>query len=134
MQRVLIIDDQAYVRAAVIAALRVNGFDAVAVNDGVAGLRAFQEAKFDLVIVDVYLPGMDGIKVIRELRARAPNQPIIAISGVQLGLSERTALDLLPNARGMARIACLKKPFRPPELLAAIHSAMTLTAHADAGA
>ena len=47
-------------------------------------------------------------------------QPIIAISGVQLGLSERTALDILPNARGMARIACLKKPFWPETLLQAV--------------
>jgi len=128
MQRVLVIDDQPYVRAAVVAALRANRFEAVAVDSGPAGLTAFAESKFDLAIIDVYLPGMDGIKVIKELRTRAGHVPIIAMSGVQIGLSDHTALDILPRAPGMSGIVCLRKPFRPHELLHAIQSALGVTA------
>lgn len=128
MPRILVIDDQAHVRATVLAILQPNGFTIVGVSDGRAGLRAFEEASFDLVIVDVYLPGVDGVKVIRELRARAPNLPIVAISGVMLAGSQHTALDIFPNASGLSEIVCLRKPFRSAELLAAVEKAMAVAA------
>ncbi len=85
MIRILVIDDQAHVRAAILSILRAKDFDVVGVNDGAAGLQEFDNGHFDMAIVDVYLPGMDGVKVIRELRERAPKLPIIAVSGVMLG-------------------------------------------------
>lgn len=128
MRRVLVIDDKAYVRATIASVLRLAGFEVVGVDDGASGLRKFEESSFDLVIVDVYMPGVDGVKVIKELRKRAPNFPIIAISGVLLGSSRRTALDIFPNVPGLSELVCLKKPFRPPELLAAVEKAMIVAA------
>lgn len=124
MQRILVIDDQSYVRATITTALRANGFEAVAVENGPAGLAAFAESDFDLAIVDVYLPGMDGIKVIKELRARSANLPVVAMSGVHIGVSEHTALDHLPKLASMADVVCLRKPFRANELLGAVQSAL----------
>jgi CheY-like chemotaxis protein len=128
MQRVLVIDDQSYVRATVVSALRANGFDAVAVESGPAGLGAITEFRFDLAIVDIYMPGMDGIKVIKELRSRYGRLPVIAMSGVQIGVSERTVLDHLSKVPGLSDIVCLRKPFRPNELLAAVQNALQLAA------
>jgi len=128
MQRVLVIDDQSYVRGTMVIALAANGFEAVTAESGPAGLAALDGSKFDLAIIDVYMPGMDGIQVIKEVRARVGNLPIIAMSGVQLGVSEHTALDHLPKLASMAAVVCLRKPFRPHELLDAVHSALRVTA------
>jgi CheY-like chemotaxis protein len=118
MRRVLVIDDQSYVRATITAALG-SGYEVVGVGDGKAGFAELQTSKYDVAIVDIYLPGMDGIKVIRQLRASNPGLPILAISGVELRPTQRTALDLFPAA-GLADIPSLKKPFRAADIRAAI--------------
>lgn len=125
MPRVLVMDDQPHVRATIKATLQPNGFDITEAGDGKAGLAAFDNATFDLVIIDIYMPRLDGVKVIKQLRARNPALPIIAISGVALGYSERTTLDFFPNA-GLHDVFCLKKPFRSAELLAVVESVLQL--------
>lgn len=132
MRRVLVVDDQSHVRAAILAMLRVKGYDAVGVGDAVSALREFDSAPFDLVVTDVYLPGIDGVRLIKDLRARAPDLPVIAISGVLLGRSKRTALDIFPIAPGLNEIECLQKPFRVTALLATIEKLLRPTAAADA--
>ncbi|HEY0803222.1 MAG TPA: response regulator [Steroidobacteraceae bacterium] len=117
MPRILLMDDQPDVRAVVSLALRVKGFEVVGFESGAAGLAAFAEQPFDLAIVDIFLGGMNGADVIRILRERAPNLPIVAISGV-------TALDFLSASPELSNVVCLQKPFRPTELLRAIEAAM----------
>jgi DNA-binding response OmpR family regulator len=116
------------VRATVAAVLRANGFEAVPAESGPAAFAAMAETKCDLAIVDVYLPGMDGIKVIKELQARFGALPIIAMSGVQIGFSERTTLDHLPKLPSLSEVVCLRKPFRPHELMEAVQSALRVAA------
>jgi len=128
MKRILVIDDQAHVRAAIASILRANGMEAVSVEDGASGLHTFDGSAFDLVIVDVYMPKIDGVKIIKQLRARSPHLPIIAISGVMLRESTRMALDMLPNVPELNDVVCLKKPFRASELLAAIEQAAGVSA------
>jgi CheY-like chemotaxis protein len=117
MGRILVVDDQSHVRAAILTMLRAKGYAAVGVGDATSALHAFDTAPFDLVVADVYLPGTDGVRLIKDLRARNPDLPVIAISGVLLGHSERTALDIFPLAPGLNDIACLQKPFRVSALL-----------------
>ncbi len=124
VQRILVIDDDNHVRTSIVLALRARGFDVVAADNGASGLRAFEAGPFDLAIVDVFMPGMDGVKLIKALRELDHNFPVIAVSGVLLPASGRTALDLFPKAPGLENIVCLQKPFRPPELLAAIAKAL----------
>jgi len=120
--RILVIDDQSQVRAAVSLALRAKGFDVVTAENGYAGLRTFKASRFDLVIADIFMPEMDGVKLIKALRERNPDLPVIAVSGVHLHGSERTALDLFPLAH-LSDVVCLQKPFGPAELLQAIAQA-----------
>jgi CheY-like chemotaxis protein len=98
MPRVLVIDDQPGVRATISLVLQAEGFEVMAVESGQLGLNEFHKSYFDLVIVDIFMPEMDGVKLIKALRARIPTQPIMAISGVQLRASGRTALDLFAMA------------------------------------
>jgi DNA-binding response OmpR family regulator len=128
MTRILVIDDQAHVRAAILSVLRVKGFEVVGVSDGAAGLHEFDVARFDMAIVDVYLPGVDGVKVIRELRMRSPHLPVTAISGVMVGESNHTVLDILPNAADLKGVACLRKPFRSAELVKAVDKVLAAAA------
>jgi CheY-like chemotaxis protein len=128
MPRVLVIDDQEQVRAALVIGLRAHGFEVVTAGDAAASLRQFQSSRFDLAIVDIYMPGIDGVKLIKMLRERAPALPIVAMSGVMLNGSEHTALDYLPDLPQLSNVACLKKPFRSVELLKAIATAMTVAA------
>ncbi len=124
MLRALVIDDQAPVRAMISLVLKNKGFDVVAVENGIAGLKELTALQFDIAIVDIYMPGIDGTKIIQMLRLRDEKLPIVAISGVLLTASGRTALDFFPMAPALADVICLKKPFRDTELLQSIEKAM----------
>lgn len=116
MPRVLVVDDQADVRAMISIVLRINQFDIVEAESAAAALKLFDETGFDLAIVDIFLHGTSGSELIGELRGRAPGLPVIAISGM-------TALDFLPETPELADVVCLQKPFRPPDLMRAIEAA-----------
>jgi CheY-like chemotaxis protein len=122
---ILVIDDQKHVRTAIVVALQANGFGAVGAESGQSGLTKFEQSEFDLVIADIFMPGVDGVTLIKALRKRHPGLPVIAISGVLLGASGRTALDHLANIAELADVIRLQKPFRPNELLRAVAVALS---------
>jgi CheY-like chemotaxis protein len=122
--RILVIDDQNHVRAAIVLALQAKGFDVVGADSGQSGLTKFEQSDFDVVIADLFMPGIDGVTLIKALRKRNPGFPVIAMSGVLLGTSGRTALDHLPNIAELSDVICLQKPFRPNDLLRAVGAAL----------
>jgi DNA-binding response OmpR family regulator len=69
--RILVVDDEANIRRIVTSYLRSEGFEVVEAADGRAALAAFERTSPDLVILDVMMPGGDGIEVLRELRRRS---------------------------------------------------------------
>ena len=113
MTRVLVIDDQADVRAMIGIVLRINHFEVVEAASAAAGMKAFEETAFDLAIVDVFLQGSNGVDLIAAMRERVRDLPIIAISGM-------TALDFVTESPELSDVVCLQKPFRPSDLLGAI--------------
>jgi CheY-like chemotaxis protein len=127
MARVLIIDDDAAVRSATKIALEGNGFDVVGAADGKSGISAIQEQQFDVVIVDLFMPGMDGLATTTAIRKIHPRMPIITASGFMFG----GACPEMPNFQAMAEevgaTVALYKPFRPKELLQAIQDATCVT-------
>lgn len=70
-RRILVVDDEANIRRIVASYLRVEGFEVIEAADGRAALSAFDRSSPDLVILDVMMPGGDGIDVLRELRRRS---------------------------------------------------------------
>jgi DNA-binding NtrC family response regulator len=114
--RVLVIDDQADVRAMISIILRVNQFEIVEAATAAAALKAFENSSFDLAIVDIFLQGTNGSDLITTLRTRVPGLPVIAISGM-------TALDFLSETPELSDVVCLQKPFRPLDLMRAIEAA-----------
>ena len=116
MPRILVIDDQADVRAMICIVLRVNHFEVVEAASAAAGLKEFEASKFDLAIVDIFLQEANGFDVITMMRERVANLPVVAISGM-------TALDFVNASPELRNVICLLKPFRPNELIRAVEAA-----------
>ncbi len=79
--KVLTIDDDASVRRSVVAFLRDHQYEAVEACDGVAGLEAFDQHRPDLVLLDLRMPRLNGLDVLKRLTEKAPEVPVIIVSG-----------------------------------------------------
>ena len=123
MARILVIDDDAAVRGAMQVLLQVEGFEVELAKDGPSGLAAAQKNVPDLVIVDRFMPGMDGRETIRALRERTPQLRIIAVSGAMAG--PNAGADEGGEDSAGADFS-LQKPFRPRELTAAVRQLLGL--------
>jgi len=77
--RILLVDDEQSIQTLLSFPLRKDGYHVTSALDGGEALRRFEEGRFDLVILDVMLPRMDGVEVCRELRARS-QVPIIMLT------------------------------------------------------
>ena len=76
---ILIVEDDPAIRSGLSDVLVFNGYSVTAVEDGRDGLELLLNSHFDLVLLDVMLPSMDGFTICRESRLEKPNQPIIMI-------------------------------------------------------
>jgi DNA-binding response OmpR family regulator len=92
--RILVVDDSASMRRSLAEILTRAGHEVIQAADGAEACRTSREVDVDLVL-DLFMPVKDGIETLRELRARAPGVPIIAISG---GGADDTGVDLLKAA------------------------------------
>lgn len=80
MARILVIDDQPLIRDIFREALEHDGHHVTVAADGYAGVQSYRDARPDLVLVDLQMPGLDGFETIRQLRT-VGDVPIIAASG-----------------------------------------------------
>ncbi len=122
MTRVLVIDDEPYVRSALQRVLESRGDQVETVGDADAGIASLAASPKDLVIVDIVLPGTDGVGAIGRIRAQNPGTRIIAISGGgNFGLKDYrpdaiSTRAYLAAARSAGADAVLAKPFETREL------------------
>jgi CheY-like chemotaxis protein len=130
MSRILIIDDDALVREATKVILSARGHDVTLADGGKSGIEAARPGRFDLAIVDLFMPGMDGLQVIETIRRSNPDMALIVASGFMFNGD----CPPMPNFDSMAAeagaTATLYKPFRPDALLQAVAKAMEATAAA----
>jgi DNA-binding NtrC family response regulator len=120
MPTILVIDDDHSIRHAIQALLKKNGYEVVLASDGAAGLRLIGSARFDAVIIDMFMDGMDGLATIRELKKFDPKLPFIAMSGFPFTDPRNGAPDFLGMAVRLGAVAALQKPCRVFELLNAV--------------
>jgi DNA-binding response OmpR family regulator len=108
---ILVADDNADVLGLVKAVLERSGFDVVTVSDGAQALASVDQRKPDLAVLDITMPEIDGLEVLRRLRAdaRTSGLPVVLLS------AQAQEADVV---RGFATgaSAYLKKPFSPREL------------------
>lgn len=124
MIRVLIVEDDPSVGAAIGMILGHEGCETVHALDAAAGMRAFEASTFDLIIVDIFLPEIDGLRAIANFRQRAPSIPILAISGFRFREPVGQDMDFLVMAAEAGAAVCLRKPFARRQLMAAVHASL----------
>lgn len=117
--RILVIDDDACVNTAIQAILARHQCETVLASRAHAGIQAFLTSEFDVVIVDLFMPGMNGLDTITRIRGKSA-VPIIAMSGFRLRNSLNSDQDFFGMAMLCGATICLLKPFSPPQLIAAI--------------
>jgi DNA-binding response OmpR family regulator len=124
---VLLVDDDVELLRQMAAVFSAGGFEVLTAGDGQAALTTLSTAQADLVVTDIIMPVREGVETIMALKARAPDRPVIAISGgYRVGPGE-----FLKLARHLGADDVLAKPFRPSELLAAANRLLTRTAKAE---
>jgi two-component system response regulator MprA len=114
-ERVLVVDDDAPVRRMLVRSLVAEGFDVESAADGGLALAAAERSAPDLVVLDVTMPGVDGLAVCRRLRARG-------LSGSILMLTARDAVADRVAGLEAGADDYLVKPFAMEELVARLHA------------
>jgi DNA-binding response OmpR family regulator len=110
---ILVAEDQADIRELLVMNLRGAGYEVVAVADGTAALASQSEHPSDLLVLDLMMPGLDGLEVCKALRARGRSTPILMLTAKSTELDRVLGLELGADDY-------LTKPFSLAELLARV--------------
>ena len=114
--RVLLVDDEVEFTAGVGKILRRRGFEVEEAGSGEEALALAEEGRFDVALLDVKMPGMDGIQLLGELHRLAPDVRVILMTG-------HLSVDEEENGRRTGAFAYLLKPHPIPELITLIQQA-----------
>jgi EAL domain-containing protein (putative c-di-GMP-specific phosphodiesterase class I)/CheY-like chemotaxis protein len=117
--RLLVIDDDRLMRKQLGRLLNGKGYEAIVAQDGAEAQEIFAQATFDLVLTDVNMPKVDGITVLKQIRERDPDLPVIMFTGSPSSASAIGALQLRATAY-------LTKPINPGRLVEEIAKALKL--------
>ena len=115
MKRVLIVEDEPRLASFLEKGLAANGFTPFSVHDGAVASLVARDEEFDLMILDLGLPGMDGFRVLEEVRSRGQRLPVIVLTARD---------DVDDKVRGLDAGAddYVTKPFKFEELLARVRA------------
>ena len=116
--RLLFVDDEEELVSAVIERLEIRGIHGVGVTSGEEALRRLAEEPFDVVLLDVKMPGLSGIDVLRAIRRSHPATKVILMTGH--GSAEDAEVGLRLGAA-----ACLQKPVELDAMLEAARAAVS---------
>jgi CheY-like chemotaxis protein len=128
MARILIADDDRVVRATMSYVLGTKGHDVVEAASGREGLTRISSENFDLLIVDIFMPDMDGLETIKRVLNHKPALPILVVSGMTFRSPSGSAEppDFLAMATKLGAVQTLRKPFRASELLTAVEDCLNI--------
>ena len=113
--RLLVIEDEAPMRTALVETLKAEGYRVMAAADGISGLELACTESFDLVLLDVMMPGLDGFALCRELRKRGRTMPVLM-------LTAKGQVDDRVEGLDSGADDYLVKPFSLRELLARVRA------------
>ncbi len=127
--RILLVDDDRDIVRALSIRLRAAGFDIATAHDGLAGVAAAQSIQPDAIVLDIRMPGMDGLSALAKLREQDSTRHIPALI-----LTANVVETVRNKAMGLGAYCFLKKPCDSNDLLKAIHAAIGQTDQNAAGA
>ena len=114
---ILIVDDEEVVRRSHLRSLSVTGCHAEAASDGQEALQVMERNPFDVVLLDLRMPGLDGMEVLRMLKKRWPDSEVVVITGYPTIESAKEAVRLGANNY-------IAKPVGPDEVIKAANDAI----------
>lgn len=127
--RILIVDDDRDIVRALCIRLNAAGYDVEAAHDGLAGVAAAQSSRPDAIILDIRMPGMDGLTALARLREKKSTRNIPTII-----LTANVVETVRSKALGLGAYCFLKKPCDPGDLLKTVRGAIGQTDRPAAGA
>jgi two-component system alkaline phosphatase synthesis response regulator PhoP len=113
MDRILIVEDEESILMALTDDLTLEGYDVASARDGLQGLALAQKDPFDLILLDIMLPGLDGFEVCKRLRTVGDDTPILMLTAKSQEIDKVLGLELGADDY-------VTKPFSPRELLARV--------------
>jgi DNA-binding NtrC family response regulator len=112
-KNVLVVDDDSQIRRLCRLTLEESGYFVAGASNGKEALAAIRQSSFDVILLDLCMPDMDGIEFLLSVRADLPKHRIVVMSGFM-------KRSMLPAAIKLGGTATLDKPFSPESLLSAI--------------
>lgn len=85
VKKILLVEDEALISDLYSYQLKAAGYDVKTAGDGLTGLKMLEEDKFDLLLLDIMLPGMNGLEMLREYKSKHPKENILTLLLTNLG-------------------------------------------------
>ena len=126
-RRILVVEDDAAIRTGIVDAIQFAGYDTLEASRGDSGLEMALNARCDLILLDLILPGRDGLQILEEVRAERPTLPVIILTargeeadrvkGLRLGADDYvvkpfSVKELIARVEAVLR----RSPERPPKI------------------
>lgn len=120
MKRILIVDDELKMQALITLCIQSTDFEMEMASSGDEAIQLLEDDQFDLVLLDIMMPGMDGFQVLKQMKQRGSVVPVIILSA----LGET---DQIVEGLNLGAYDYVTKPFEPKELVARVHSVLRRT-------
>jgi DNA-binding NtrC family response regulator len=115
--KVLVIDDEDIVLTSCHRALTPVGYEVRMAKRGMDGLKMLRNEPFDIVLVDIKMPDMDGIEVLRRIKEEWPDMPVVIITGF-------STIDAAVFTIKLGAYDYIEKPFSPERIVSTIKKAL----------
>lgn len=114
MKKILVIDDEAIVRTSCERTLAPEGYEVRVATGGKEGLDVLEEERFNLVLLDLKMPDIDGIDVLNTIKKKWPETKVVMITGY-------STVDTAVQALRLGAFNFIEKPFTPDTLISAVN-------------
>jgi two-component system nitrogen regulation response regulator NtrX len=116
-KQILVVDDEERIRQSLNGILKDEGYEVVESKDGAQALKQLESDPPDLVLLDIWMPGMDGMEVLERMKGQIPNLPVIMISG-------HGNIELAVKAVKLGAYDFIEKPLSLEKVLLAVNNAL----------
>lgn len=116
--KILVIDDEAIVRVSCERVLKPAGYEVIVTPKGTEAIELMKKEKYDLVLTDLKMPDMDGLDVLKHIKANWPDVIVIVITGYG-------TISTAVQAIKLGAYEYIEKPFTPEDILNAVNKALS---------
>jgi two-component system nitrogen regulation response regulator NtrX len=119
-KQILVVDDEERIRQSLNGVLKDEGYEVLEAKDGVQALKQIESDPPDAVLLDIWMPGMDGMETLERIKAQIPNLPIIMISG-------HANIELAVKATKLGAYDFIEKPLSLEKVLLTVNHALVFS-------